>query len=313
MVASFVNAYSVTHLLYGWNLVHNPYPCDIPVEEALNSIDGCFTYVFGFKDWTWKSYNPKKINNSLDKLYYGHGYWIKVNCTDLKWIADECGTSCVDLDDDGYCSYDSGGSDCNDQDPYMYPSNQEVEDGKDNDCDGTSDEGWIGPNSVIITEILYDSSGTPDQQYEWFEVYNPHPFIPVNMRNWIIRDQPGSAQEMIVINADVIIPPQGFGVLCNNGGYQYNGGVNCDYEYGFSELSNSADEIILEFYGTTVDEIWYDEAAGWPSATSGSLNLDPGANLLDNNNASNWCNSPEGVEIPNGDEATPGTMNVQCP
>ncbi|HIJ51619.1 MAG TPA: hypothetical protein HPP66_00510 [Planctomycetes bacterium] len=30
------------------------------------------------------------------------------------------------------------------------------------------------------------------------------------------------------------------------------------------------------------------------------------------NAANNWCNSPHGHEIPNGDEATPGATNVDC-
>ena len=83
----------------------------------------------------------------------------------------------MDLDDDGHIDVDFAGDDCNDQDPDIYPGNTEVRDGKDNDCDGKADEGLITTNDIIITEILYDSSDTPDQQYEWFEVYNPHPFF----------------------------------------------------------------------------------------------------------------------------------------
>ncbi len=132
------------------------------------------------------------------------------------------------------------------------------------------------------------------------------------MRGWIIRDQPGSNQEVAVINDDVIVPPRGYAVLCRTLSAAYNGGVECDYEYGCAQLSNIADELILDFEGVVVDEVWYDESRGWPNATSGSLSLDPDMMFLDNNNPLNWCNSPAGPEMPNGDEATPGYENVDC-
>ncbi|MHC4737211.1 MAG: hypothetical protein ACYTDW_22625, partial [Planctomycetota bacterium] len=114
-----------------------------------------------------------------------------------------------------------------------------------------------------------------------------------------LRDQPSSTQDIAVVNDDVIVPPGGFVVFCHTLSANFNGGVVCDYEYGHFSLTNTADELILDFDGTIVDEVWYDEKAGWPQATSGSLNLDPNAFLLDNNDPNNWCNSPAGPEIPN--------------
>ena len=43
---------------------------------------------------------------------------------------------CWDHDGDGYNDGACGGSDCDDTDPNVYPSADEVCDGKDNDCDG---------------------------------------------------------------------------------------------------------------------------------------------------------------------------------
>lgn len=237
------------------------------------------------------------------------------------WLADDCSVSnygCygADLDhwnDRDYDGYFSNGLDCDDLNPNAYPGAPEFFDGVDNDCNGIADEGWIGPGDIIITEILYDSSDSPDEAYEWFEVYNPHLDHPINMRGWIIRDQPGSMQEIAVINDDVIVPPGGYAVLCRTLSAAHNGGVECDYEYGFLQLTNTADELILEFEGVIVDEVWYDETGGWPRATSGSLSLDPDALFLDNNDPMNWCDSPIGPDIPNGDEATPGYENVDCP
>ncbi len=65
-------------------------------------------------------------------------------------------TPAVDLDHDGYSP---GGGDCDDTDAAVYPDALEVCDGKDNDCDGDTDEG--------VEEIFYldgdgDGYGTSD-------------------------------------------------------------------------------------------------------------------------------------------------------
>ncbi|KPL24234.1 MAG: hypothetical protein AMJ75_04200 [Phycisphaerae bacterium SM1_79] len=237
-------------------------------------------------------------------------YWLETECNAAN---NFCGGADLDhlydVDYDGYPS----DVDCDDRDPNVFPGAPEIRDGKDNNCDpdGKSDEGLIIPGDIIITEILYDSSEVPDERFEWFEVFNSTD-IAINMRTWLLRDQSSSMQDIAVVNDDVIVPPKGFAVFCHTLSANFNGGVVCDYEYGHLTFGNSADELILDFDGLVIDEVWYDEEAGWPRATSGSLNLDPDAFLLDNNDPNNWCNSPQGHEIPNGDEATPGAANVDC-
>ena len=237
-------------------------------------------------------------------------YWLETECNAANnWCGGADLDHLYDADYDGYPS----DVDCDDLDPNVFPGAPEIRDGKDNNCDpdGKADEGLIVPGDIIITEILYDSSEVPDERFEWFEVFNPTD-IPINMRTWLLRDQSSSMQDIAVVNDDVIVPPKGFAVFCQTLSANFNGGVVCDYEYGHLTFGNSADELILDFDGLVIDEVWYDENNGWPSATSGSLNLDPNAFLLDNNNPNNWCNSPQGHEIPNGDEATPGAANVDC-
>lgn len=186
-------------------------------------------------------------------------------------------------------------------------------DGRDNDCDGAIDPGGICDGELVISEILYDSSGVPDESFEWIEVHNPNTH-PVNMLGWAIKDAEGSGQEVVVVQAELIVAAGGYAVLCHNADPAFNGGVTCDYEYGAFTLANTKDEVILEAGGVVVDAVTYDEGAGWPAATSGSLNLDPGAlSTVGNDLAGSWCNSPEGgPEIPNGDEGTPGAPNSDC-
>ncbi|MDF1565864.1 MAG: MopE-related protein [Deltaproteobacteria bacterium] len=232
-------------------------------------------------------------------------------------LDEDCSGATNDKDVDGDGAVDTdplcGGLDCDDDDPMTYPGAPEVLDGRNNDCDadGRADEGLVAAGQVIVTEIFYDSSQTPDENYEWFEVFNPGD-RPVNLRQWLLRDQPGISQEIAVISADVIVPPRGFATLCRTGDPLYNGGVTCDYEYGYMQLANSADELILEFEGVLVDEIWYG-GAGWPSATTGSLNLDPDQYFADNNTSGPWCNHPAGPpELANGDDCSPGISNISC-
>jgi len=238
--------------------------------------------------------------------------------------ADATRLVCVSMDDLDRDGFTTAEGDCDDGGPSVHPDTGsglpvEVLDGLDNNCNGRTDEGFISAGDLVITEVMYDSSQTPDENFEWFEVLN-RTDLPINMRRWLIRDEPGSRQEAVVVLGDVIVEPGKFAVLCSNGAAAFNGGVDCDYEYGAFRLANAADEVILEVFasdqaeaGLVVDEVFYDETAGWPAATSGSLNLDPGAFSQDNNDPGNWCNSPSGgPEIPNGDEATPGAPNVPC-
>jgi len=87
-----------------------------------------------------------------------------------------CVTPCTDDDNDGY-SLEGGGSccgasgtaacgtgiDCNDSNPYMYPSGTETCDGYDNNCNGNTDEGCDddGDNYCDIAMSYYNNWAAP--------------------------------------------------------------------------------------------------------------------------------------------------------
>ena len=59
--------------------------------------------------------------------------------------------SAVDADGDGYESVDTGGTDCNDIDPTVNETAVEVCNGRDDNCDGTVDEGFDGDGDGYTT------------------------------------------------------------------------------------------------------------------------------------------------------------------
>jgi hypothetical protein len=63
-----------------------------------------------------------------------------------------------------------------------------------------------------------------------------------------------------------------------------------------------------------IDEVWYDEIP-WPIASDESLNLDPNHfSYTENDLSANWCQTPVGDDqLPSGDYATPGYLNLFCP
>jgi predicted extracellular nuclease len=177
---------------------------------------------------------------------------------------------------------------------------------------GDGDLGTPGTSNqctgIIINEIMQNPSAVPDNDGEWFEVYN-FTASPVDINGWTIADNDFDSH---VINngGSLIVPAGGYLVLAANADFSTNGGVVADYEYGSGFfLSNGADELIL--FDTTlaeVDRVEWDNGATFPDPNGASMALiDP---LLDNNVGANWCtaSTPYGA----GDLGTPGAVN-DCP
>jgi len=75
------------------------------------------------------------------------------------------GAACVDLDadDDGYLAAAHGGDDCDDGDAAVYPGAPELCDGKDNDCDGGTDEQLADCCLPDCSEAECGDGGCPGQ------------------------------------------------------------------------------------------------------------------------------------------------------
>lgn len=96
---------------------------------------------------------------------------------------DPIPTPCVDLDNDNhYSAQCPGGDDCDDTDPEIQPGAAEVCDGKDNDCNGTKDDGanLCAPGTACMAgscQAVHDAgsgadagdedAGAPPDHYEF--------------------------------------------------------------------------------------------------------------------------------------------------
>jgi hypothetical protein len=223
----------------------------------------------------------------------------------------------VDADGDGYASRPSGGTDCDDGSPDAHPGASELRDNEDNDCDGLCDEGVMPAGSLVISEIMLDPNAVADEQGEWFEVYNPGTQDVRICGGWRLTDDPSSAQEIANISEEIVVPPRGYALLARSGDVTRNGGLpSPDFVYGNAfVLSNSADELILEFAGVQIDRVAY--TAGWTRDPGASLALRPGKlTATDNDTSTNWGICAAGWRRPNGttttDKGSPAAANDAC-
>lgn len=164
------------------------------------------------------------------------------------------------------------------------------------DIPGTPD------SPVVITEVMVDPDGLPDDKGEWFEIVNAVDEA-IDINGWRIEDQSGQ-MHIFMNGGPFMLQPGQILVVGANAIESTNGGVEVNYQYPYSDfkLDNTADSIILKnLYGEEVDAVHFDKFAGWKVPKGASLELfHPN---LDNNDAANW-----GVAVsPYGDGSNLGT------
>jgi subtilisin-like proprotein convertase family protein len=121
---------------------------------------------------------------------------------------------------------------------------------------------------LVINELMIDTTVVSDANGEWIELYNPTA-TAVNIQGWYIaEDGPGIHQ----ITASLVVPSNGYVVLCRNIDPQVNGGVTCQYQLTNFGLLNGGDSVILlDASLVEVDKVVYGGSA--PAPTGASLGL----------------------------------------
>jgi len=69
--------------------------------------------------------------------------WLPLSYCEQQCVDGACTTPCDDFDGDGYGEGCTLGADCDDRNPFAFPTNREVCDGYDNDCHGGIDDGGV--------------------------------------------------------------------------------------------------------------------------------------------------------------------------
>ncbi len=219
------------------------------------------------------------------------------------------GWCCHDDDGDGWDVCDG---DCDDEDPARFPGNLELQDLIDNDCDEVADEDWLVPGSIVITELMDESSAVDQSLGEWFELLNVGSGA-VNLRGWRITDSLGEGftidQNLIVEAGEpLLFAVEGDGVL--NGGLP---AVDWVYSYAaFPLRSYDDDDIQLVAGGELMDQASYRNVDPWDSQPGRSHYLCPGASdVSSNDQASWWGTTPDATAYAYGlgDFGTPGAAN----
>lgn len=164
------------------------------------------------------------------------------------------------------------------------------------------------PGSLVITEIMADPYKVPDTDGEWFEIRNVTD-KQVGLSQLVIRDL---GQEYLLMEDVLILEPGAYFVFGRKGNPENNGGASVHYEWSGFQLSNDADQIILEFKGVEIDRVeWFEPM--WNMPIGASLSLPPDKhNSADNNVFGHWCTAKTSMAGAGTDLGTPGSGNPEC-
>lgn len=170
------------------------------------------------------------------------------------------------------------------------------------------------PGDLIVTEIMANPGvGTPNYQYEWFEILNTTAHdIELNGLT-ICDDFPSRYCFFVHFGVSTPLPP-GQHALFVSDPTLWTTYTGIQYAYGPSiQLNNSADAVQVFRGSTLIDAVTYD--AAWPFATAGvavqfSSGIAPTA--TNNDEVTNWCMAVNEYDTVHHLLGTPGTPNRDC-
>ncbi len=155
----------------------------------------------------------------------------------------------------------------------------------------------INPGDIIINEIHYNPDGD-DTPYEFLEIYNTTT-ASISLTGITFEDDDGHSVDLTGTTIDA----SGFVVITQTDSIYTSLSCPVVVTGGYFGLSNGGNHLFIKDGTTTIDSVFYDDAAPWPTAPDGdgpSLELKNPS--LDNALAENWQAS-----YVNG--GTPGATN----
>jgi hypothetical protein len=191
------------------------------------------------------------------------------------------------------------------------------------------------PGQLVITEIMADSVGPPDESGEWFELYNPTNQT-FDLFGCLLFDTSTVMENTDTVGRHILIDPQHYVTMARFG--DVSGGFSPTYNYhtrltvgGIPDpdkdvkFDNAGDRVGITCGSTVIDTVEFSaQSAGWiqpiPPATVAmvphgrSYSLDPShLSATENEDPANWCTGVAVYPLPSGpDHGTPGVANPPC-
>lgn len=161
------------------------------------------------------------------------------------------------------------------------------------------------PGELVITELMPNPTTVSDTEGgEWIELHNPATDRTFDIGGCVLRDATGESTEL---PSPLLLTPGAYVALA--AGVTPGFAPDATYPAGALRLVNTADSVILDCDGVTIDEVAYDENTH-PLEEGRSLSLDPAfTDATANDDPTNWC---AGEDSYNGDRGTPGAPNPSC-
>lgn len=142
---------------------------------------------------------------------------------------------------------------------------------------------------LVVTEVMVQPYAANDPNGEWIEVYNPTG-VDINLNGLVLEDD---GTDSYTIAKDIIAFKDEVVLLAAYFKYSKNGGlptVDGTYTRNLFRQDNGADEVVLSYGGTVIDEVLWTKAL-FPMTTGYSFSLDPTAwDATSNDTSTNWCN-----------------------
>jgi len=164
------------------------------------------------------------------------------------------------------------------------------------------------PGDLIVNEMFIDPGQVPDRNGEFVELLNVSS-RRLSLSGLVLRDL---GRDWVMVEEPVEVEPNGVVLMARTGGGAAQLGCRPHFVYGHRfALSNVEDEIIVEYKGIVIDEVFYD-VSDWTIPRGHSLALDPlcadsAINDLDGAWFTSW------TRLPGGDNGTPGWPNIWQP
>lgn len=165
----------------------------------------------------------------------------------------------------------------------------------------------INSGDLVVSELLANPAAVSDGAGEWLELYNAGQ-SSLDLNGLVLRDS-GSNNHTINAATPLTMAPGDYLVLGRNGDSTSNGGYQPDYVYSNFSLSNSSDDIILEWQGSEIFSLSYTAADNFGQAGI-SMVL---TGISDTIDASDYLPSSADSVFGNGDRGSPGIGSLSHP